>query len=56
MLIVWGKHDKGNPVQLGQAMHDILIGSEFEVIDDAKHVPNSEKPKLFNKIPIDFLS
>ena len=55
ILIVWGREDKGNPLRLGQALHEILKGSVLEVIDGAKHVANSEKPELFNHAVADFL-
>jgi len=55
ILIVWGREDKGNPLKLGQALHEILEGSVLEVIDDAKHVANSEQPELFNRAVADFL-
>ena len=55
ILIVWGEYDKGNPLILGQAMHEILTGSRLETIENTKHVPNSERPEQFNKIAIDFL-
>jgi pimeloyl-ACP methyl ester carboxylesterase len=55
-LIVWGRHDKGNPLRLGQGMHQLLTGSKLEVIDNAKHVPNSEQPEQFNQIATRFLN
>lgn len=55
-LIVWGKHDKGNPLKLGQDMHQILTGSKLEVFDNAKHVPNSEQPEKFNQVTTNFLN
>jgi pimeloyl-ACP methyl ester carboxylesterase len=55
ILIVWGRHDNGNPLRLGQAMHRMLAGSKFAVIDNARHVPNAEAPGLFNRLASDFL-
>ena len=55
ILIVWGRHDKGNPLRLGQAMHEILEDSKLEVIENSKHVPNTEVPELFNRAVADFL-
>lgn len=56
ILIVWGRHDNGNPLRLGQAMHEILRGSKLEVIESARHVPNSEQPQLFNSLATEFLA
>ena len=55
-LIVWGKYDKGNPLKLGQSMHQILTGSKLEIFDNAKHVPNSEQPEKFNQVATRFLN
>ena len=56
ILIVWGRHDNGNPLKLGQEMHEILRSSKLEIIEEARHVPNSERPQLFNSIATAFLS
>lgn len=56
ILIVWGEYDKGNPLRLGQAMHEILRGSKLEVIKNAKHVANSERPQIFNSVATAFLA
>lgn len=55
ILIVWGKQDKGIPVQKGEEMHAILKGSRLEIIDGAGHVPNFEKAEKFNKLALNFL-
>lgn len=55
ILIIWGRHDVGNPLELGTRMHEILTGSRFSVIDNTRHVPNSEAPDLFNKLATGFL-
>ena len=56
ILIVWGEYDKGNPLRLGKAMHEILRGSKLEVIKNAKHVSNSERPQIFNSMATAFLA
>ncbi|MBW2409280.1 MAG: alpha/beta hydrolase [Deltaproteobacteria bacterium] len=55
ILIVWGREDKGIPLQKGEEMHRILKGSRFEVLDNAGHVPNYECAEEFNKLSLDFL-
>ncbi|TRZ52613.1 MAG: alpha/beta hydrolase [Dehalococcoidia bacterium] len=55
-LIVWGYHDKGIPVRLGQEIHHILKGSRTEVFEKSAHEPHDEEPERFNRIALDFLS
>jgi pimeloyl-ACP methyl ester carboxylesterase len=55
-LIVWGRQDPNIPLDRGEAMHTILPGSRFEVIDQAGHCPNDEQSGVFNQLAIDFLS
>ncbi len=55
-LIVWGREDRSIPVDRGHAMHTILTGSRFEIIDHAGHCPNDEQSGLFNQLAVDFLS
>ena len=55
-LIVWGREDRSIPVDRGQAMHRILTGSRFEILDHAGHCPQDEQSGSFNKLAVDFLS
>jgi pimeloyl-ACP methyl ester carboxylesterase len=55
ILIVWGKEDKGIPVQKGEEMHRILKGSRLEILNNAGHVPNYERAEEFNKLALNFL-
>lgn len=55
VLIVWGREDKSIPLRCGEEMHRILKGSRLEIIDDAGHVPNYERPEVFNQLAMDFL-
>lgn len=55
ILIVWGKEDKGNPLELGYGMRTLLPGSTMIVMEHTRHVPNSERPEEFNRYAIDFL-
>jgi len=55
IMIVWGREDKGIPLDQGVKMHQILEGSRLEIIDDAGHVPNSERPEVFNQLALSFL-
>jgi pimeloyl-ACP methyl ester carboxylesterase len=55
IMIVWGREDRGIPLDRGEKMHRILEGSRLEIIDDAGHVPNSERSEVFNQLSLSFL-
>ena len=55
-LIVWGRHDKGIPVRLGEEMHHILKDSRIEIFENSGHEPHDEEPEKFNQVVIDFLA
>jgi pimeloyl-ACP methyl ester carboxylesterase len=37
-------------------MHFAVVGSRFEIIPDAGHLPNLEQSQMFNQVVKDFLS
>lgn len=55
VLLVWGRQDRGLPLQRGEEMHGILTGSRLEVLENAGHVPNFECAEKFNQLAVDFL-
>jgi pimeloyl-ACP methyl ester carboxylesterase len=54
-LLVWGREDKAIPVERGEDMHRILIGSRLEILDKAGHVSNFEQAEQFNRLALEFL-
>jgi pimeloyl-ACP methyl ester carboxylesterase len=46
-LIVWGGHDSIIPVAHGEAAHEAMPGSRFEVFEDAGHMPQEDHPHRF---------
>jgi pimeloyl-ACP methyl ester carboxylesterase len=56
MLIVWGQHDTAIPVARGNEMHDLLPGSQFEIIEDAGHCPHDETSEQFNTLVLSYLT
>ena len=56
ILIIWGRHDKGLPLERGQEMHRILRGSRLEIFEQAGHCPHDEQSQKFNQLAVDFLS
>jgi pimeloyl-ACP methyl ester carboxylesterase len=55
IMIVWGREDRAIPLECGEKMHRILEGSRLEIIDDTGHVPQSERPEVFNQLALSFL-
>ena len=45
ILIVWGRHDKSIPLERGQEMHRILMGSRLEILERAAHCPHDEQSR-----------
>ncbi|MDA8021227.1 MAG: alpha/beta hydrolase [Thermoanaerobaculia bacterium] len=54
-LIVVGRDDEFTPVANAQRMHRSVADSELVVIDDAGHLPNLERPDIFNSALMTFL-
>ena len=54
-LIVVGSEDFFTPQPVARIMSDGIPGAQLAVIDGAGHLPNMEKPAVFNRIMDDFL-
>lgn len=54
-LIIHGADDHLIPVADAESMHQQLPGSRLVVIPEAGHLPNMEKPELFNQAVREFL-
>ena len=54
-LIVWGREDGINSLELGQRFNQEIPGSELVVIDKCGHNPNVEQPAEFNAAVLRFL-
>jgi len=55
-LIVWGREDAIIPLNCGELYHQALSGSTLQVIDRCGHSPALEKPEIFLKAALGFLS
>jgi pimeloyl-ACP methyl ester carboxylesterase len=53
-LIVWGEKDSIIPVEHGNAAHEAMPGSRFEVFPEAGHMPHDADPERFASLLIDF--
>ena len=55
-LVVWGRDDKTNALELGEATHAAIKGSELIVYDNCGHGVPQEKPDEFNRDVLAFLT
>jgi pimeloyl-ACP methyl ester carboxylesterase len=53
-LIVWGEKDSIIPVAHGEAAHEAIAGSRFEVFPGAGHLPHGDDPERFAEVLADF--
>jgi pimeloyl-ACP methyl ester carboxylesterase len=49
-LIVWGARDPIIPCAHGQAAHELIAGSRFELFEDAGHFPHRDDPARFVRV------
>mgnify|MGYP001266875424 CR=1 FL=1 len=54
--LIFGEHDALTPPSLGESMKEKIINSNLDIIPNAGHLSNMEKPEIFNKILLNFLS
>ena len=54
-LIIVGEEDVPTPVNESRAMHAAIPGSHLQVIAQAGHLCNLEKPAAFNHVLSEFL-
>ena len=55
-LIVWGREEKAIPLAIGEQLHKLLKGSQFEILDQAGHCAQIDQPERFNQLALDFLA
>jgi pimeloyl-ACP methyl ester carboxylesterase len=55
VLIIWGDKDAVFPPQVGRDLQKSIPGSALEVIPDAGHLPQWERPELVNPLILKFL-
>jgi pimeloyl-ACP methyl ester carboxylesterase len=56
VLLIWGKEDKGLPVDLSEDVQKVIPQAELHIIEQAAHLPHYERPEIVNPILIDFLN
>ncbi|KAJ3673635.1 hypothetical protein LUZ60_005627 [Juncus effusus] len=55
VLIIWGEHDQIFPMEKAFEVKRCLGEVRLEMMKETGHIPQSEDPKRFNKILIEFL-
>lgn len=56
ILIFWGREDQVIPLDRGERLRPVMPNAQFEVIDQAGHLPQYEEPQKFNRILVKFLT
>ncbi len=54
-LLLWGAQDKLVPVEVAEAVRQVLKNARLEVLSGAGHVPMWDQPEQFNRLVLDFL-
>jgi len=55
VLLIWGKEDRGLPVELSADVQEMIPQAELHVIEEAAHLPHYERPEIVNPILSGFL-
>jgi pimeloyl-ACP methyl ester carboxylesterase len=55
-LVIWGERDAIVPVSLGRRLTASLPGADLLIISGAGHNPMWERPRLFNRVVLEFLA
>lgn len=55
-LLLWGKHDRVVPLNIGKRLHGDLKNSELIVLEDTGHLIPEEKPELVYRYIKDFIN
>lgn len=54
-LIIWGREDVSVPLSSAEQIYRLLPGSRLEVLDNAAHLANFDRPEEFNELVSEFL-
>jgi pimeloyl-ACP methyl ester carboxylesterase len=54
VLLIWGKEDQTVPFQFSDSLRK-MVPVEFFPVEEARHLPNLEKPGLVGKSIVSFL-
>jgi len=54
-LIIWGTLDKIFSPEVGRDLHRRIAGSRLELVPEAGHIPQWERPEIVNRLLLEFL-
>jgi pimeloyl-ACP methyl ester carboxylesterase len=54
-LIIWGRDDQVNALEMGEETHRLIPNSKFIALDDTGHGVPTERPEEFNRLLLEFL-
>lgn len=54
-LVVWGRQDSTNALEMGEKTHALIPGSRLVIIEDCNHFIPTERPDEFNRALLEFL-
>ncbi|WP_447972764.1 alpha/beta fold hydrolase [Nitrospira sp. Kam-Ns4a] len=54
-LIIWGEQDRLFPPQVGRELQATIRGSRLELVPEAGHMPQWERPEVVNRLLLVFL-
>jgi pimeloyl-ACP methyl ester carboxylesterase len=55
-LVIWGRDDDVNPLELGTATHELIPNSQLRIIEGCGHAPHLQRPDEVGEIIVEFLS
>ena len=55
-LVLWGASDRIASPDYGRAYSKLIAGAQFELIEGAGHYPHIERPELFTRKIVEFVS
>jgi len=55
-LVLWGASDRIVLPDYGRAYSKLIAGAQFELVEDAGHYPHIERPELFTRKIVEFVS
>ena len=54
-LVVWGRQDSTNALEMGEKTHELIPGSRLVIIEDCNHFVPTERPVEFSRALLEFL-
>jgi pimeloyl-ACP methyl ester carboxylesterase len=55
VLLIWGAHDRFQPVEYGQRLANALQNAKIEIVETAGHFLPEDEPALLGKRLADFV-